>query len=190
VASFKEVWTEKLNDALEDLFDSIDEMLDEHEADLGGPEVEAWRVVIRNANKRFAEIVGRFGRSEANGTSQPIQHNAPPVQSNNHAVKTAKFNVDIDNEIVSKESKLLSNEVRNFLGCEKVSDEDDEVAMGKIDDWNKRFQQIKDKAYAIKRNSECFDLDDPRVSSTQNAVENLEHELNTAVEQLKGEDEK
>ena len=190
VANFKEVWTEQINDVLEDLFDSVDEMLDEYAADFGTPEVEAWKLVISNANKKFRGIVGKFGKAVANGTSQPVQYSAPPVQSNTHAVKAAKVDIEIDDNIVSKESKLLTKEVKNFLDCEKASDEDIEVAMCKIDDWNKRLERIRDKAYAIKRNSECFDLNDPRVSSALCAVENLEHELNIAVEQLNAEDDK
>jgi hypothetical protein len=190
VANFKEVWTEQINDVLEDLFDLVDEMLDEYEADLCAPEVTAWKLVIKNANKKFREIVGKFGKAEANGTCQPIQYSAPSVQSNTHSVKAAKVDIEIDDDIVSKESKLLSKELKNFLDSEKASDEDIEVAMGKVDDWNKRFERIKDKAYAIKRNSECFDLNDLRVSSTLCAVTNLEHELNGAVDQLKAEDDK
>ena len=56
VVNFREVWTEQINDVLEDLFDSIDEMLEEHEADFGAPEVTAWKLVISNANKKFREI--------------------------------------------------------------------------------------------------------------------------------------
>jgi hypothetical protein len=149
VASFKEFWTEQINEVLEDLFDSIDEMLDEYETEFGGPEVEAWKVVMRNANKRFGEIVGKYGRSDDNGNSQPSQNSAPPVQNNNHAAKTAKVNIDIDDKIASKESKSLSKEVKNFLDCEQCTDEDIEVAMGKIDEWNKRFERIKDKRCLI-----------------------------------------
>ena len=144
VVNFREVWTEQINDVLEDLFDSTDEMLEEHEADFGAPEVAAWKLVISNANKKFREIVGKFGKAEANGTSKPIQYSSSPVQSDTHAVKAAKVNIDIDNDIVSKESKLLSKEVKTFLDCEKASDEAIEVAMGKVDDWNKRFERIKD----------------------------------------------
>ena len=49
---------------------------------------------------------------------------------------------------------------------------------------------MKDKAYAIKRNSQCFNLNDPRVSNSENAVASLEKELNDATDQLKAEDNK
>ena len=60
--------------------------------------------------------------------------------------------------------------------------------MGKIDDWSKRFERIKDKAYAILRNSQCFNLNDTKVSTAQAIVKNLEHELNVAIGQVKEED--
>ena len=68
--------------------------------------------------------------------------------------------------------------------------EDIEVAIGKFNNWKKRLERIKEKAYAIKRNSDCYDLDDHRVSSALREVENLEQNLNSAVEQLKFEDDK
>ena len=78
----------------------------------------------------------------------------------------------------------MSNEVSKFLDCSEVADKDIEIALGKTNDWNKKLERLKDKAYAIKRNSQCFNLNDPRVSKSKNAVDNLEHELKNAIDEL------
>jgi hypothetical protein len=110
--------------------------------------------------------------------------------NSNQALRAAQVNIEIDDEIVSKESKALSNEVRKFFDCGQLADEDIELALGKINVWNKRLERVKEKAYAIKRNSQCFNLKDPKVSSSENAVANLAQELNNAIDQLKAEDNK
>ena len=189
IARHRDNWTDQLNEALGDLVESVEEMIDDHHSNLGGPEVEAWKLVVSEAEKKFLQLVVKYEVSDSSETSHPSQADATPVP-NNQALRAAQVNIEIDDDIVSNESKALSKEVKKFLDCDQVADEDIEIALGKVDDWNKRFERVKDKAYAIKRNSQCFNLDDPRVSNAQSAVAHLEQELNIAIDQLKDEDNK
>ena len=147
----------------------------------------AWQSSIKEAEKLFSLTIGKFDRPNPNGNQLPSLASYPPVQSNHQAQaeRAARVNIDIDADIIEKESQVLSKEIRKFHDSDEATDEEIEAAMGKIDEWNKRFERIKDKAYAIQRNSQCFDLNNTKVSTTQAIVENLEQELNVAINQVK-----
>ena len=183
---YRDSWTDQLNDALSDLVGPVEEMVDDHHSTLDAPELEAWKVVVSEAEKRFAQLIVKYERADPSETTLPALADVP----SNQALRAAQVNIEIDDEIVSKESKALSNEVRKFFDCGQLADEDIELALGKINVWNKRLERVKEKAYAIKRNSQCFNLKDPKVSSSENAVANLAQELNNAIDQLKAEDNK
>ena len=186
VTRYRDSWTDQLNDALSDLVGPVEEMVDDHHSTLDAPELEAWKVVVSEAEKRFAQLIVKYERADPSETTLPALADVP----SNQALRAAQVNIEIDDEIVSKESKALSNEVRKFFDCGQLADEDIELALGKINVWNKRLERVKEKAYAIKRNSQCFNLNDPKVSSSENAVANLAQELNEAIDQLKAEDNK
>ena len=150
-------------------------MIEDHDETLGVPEVEPWKAAITEAERKFSELIGKFNIL---------------VEDSEQDVRAAIVNIGIDDTIVSSESAVLSKEIKNFLICESATDEEVEFAMVKIKDWRKRFERIKDKAYAIQRNSKCFNLDDPRVSNSQAAVADLEQQLSIAMDELKEEDTK
>ena len=189
VARYRDTWTDQLNDAIGDLVGSVEDMVDEHRDTLGTPEVETWNLMVSGAELKFKQLVCKYQSSTTREAVQTPQDDHTPAP-NNQALRAAKVNIEIDDDIVSKESIALSKEVKKYLDCEQIADEDIETALGKVEEWNKKFERLKDKTYAIKRNSECFNLNDPRVSNSQNAVANLEQELNVAIEQLKDEDNK
>ena len=187
VARYRDNWTDQLNDALGDLVGSVEDMVDDHRDTLGLPEVEAWNLVVSKAEKKFQQLVSKYGSS---GTREPAQTPQSDSAPDNQDLRAAQVNIEIDDEIVSKESKALSKEVQKFLDFDEVADEDIETALGQIDEWNKKLKRVKDKAYTIKRNSLCFNLNDPRVSNSENAVDKLEQELTDAIGKLLAEDSK
>ena len=157
VARYRDTWTDQLNDALSDLVGSVEDMVDDHGDTLGLTEVETWNLVVSGAEQKFRQLVVKYARSVPKET--PLSDHADathaPVKQD---LRAAQVNIEIDDEVVSKESKAMSNEVSKFLDCSEVADEDIEIALGKTNDWNKKLERLKDKAYAIKRNSQCFNL--------------------------------
>ena len=192
IARHRETWTEQLNEALGDFVEVAEEMIDDHGDTLGSGEVVAWKASLKEAEKKFMQLIGKYERPNLNGTQHPSPVNPLPVQNSNQAQaeRAAQVNIEIDADIISNESKVLAREIKKFLDSDEATDEEIETAMGKIDDWNKRFERIKDKSYAIQRNSQCYNLNDPRVSNSQATITNLEHELNMAIDQVKEEDSK
>ena len=190
MARNRESWTAMLQEALGELVEDAEEMIDDHGDALGRGEVEAWQTTIENAKKTFFALINKFERPNPNGNQPSAAASLPPFQNHNQAQakRTAKVNINIDADIVEKESKVLSKEIKKFHDSDEATDEEIEAAMSKIDNWNKRFERIKDKVNAIQRNSECFNLNDPKVSNTQAIINNLEQELNVAIDQVKEED--
>ena len=67
VARTKETWTEQLNEALGELVEAAEDMIDEHRDALGSGEVLAWQSSIKKAEKIFSLTIGKFDRPNPNG---------------------------------------------------------------------------------------------------------------------------
>ena len=72
----------------------------------------------------------KYDTADSRDATQTPQADSAPAP-NNQALWTAQVNIEIDDDIVSKESIALSKEVRKFQDCEQVSDEDIEMALVK-----------------------------------------------------------
>lgn len=136
MARHRESWTSMLQEALGELVEDAEEMIDDHGDALGKGEVEAWKTAIENANKTFFVLTNKFERPNPDGNQPSAAASLPPSQDQNQtqAERTAKVNIDIDADIVEKESKVLSKEVRKFHDSDEATDEEIEAAMSKIDD--------------------------------------------------------
>ena len=60
------------------------------------------------------------------------------------AARVAEINVDIDHKKISKDVKDLSAELNKFEDWSKVEPHETEVAMLKIEGWQKKAKQIQD----------------------------------------------
>ena len=129
VARTKETWTEQLNEALGELVEAAEDMIDEHRDALGSGEVLAWQSSIKKAEKVFSLTIGKFDRPNPNGNQLPSLASLPPVQSNHQAQaeRAAQVNIDIDADIVEKASQVLSKEIRKFHDSDEATDEEIEA---------------------------------------------------------------
>ena len=129
VAQTKETWTEQLNEALGELVEATEDMIDEHRDALGSGEVLAWQSSIKKAEKIFSLTIGKFDRPNPNGNQLPSLASLPPVQSNHQAQaeRAAQVNIDIDADIVEKASQVLSKEIRKFHDSDEATDEEIEA---------------------------------------------------------------
>ena len=64
VTRYRDSWTDQLNDALSDLVGPVEDMVDDHHSTLGAPELEAWKMVVSEAEKKFAQLIVRKGRPQ------------------------------------------------------------------------------------------------------------------------------
>ena len=106
IAGSKDSWIEQLNEALNELVETAEEMIDDHRNAMGGGEVQAWQSSIKEAEKVYALTIKKFYRPNPNGIQLPSSASLPPVQSNPEVqTETAQVNIDIDADITGKKSE-------------------------------------------------------------------------------------
>ena len=105
------------------------------------------------------------------------------------AARVAEIDVDIDHEKISKEVKDISAELNKFEDWSKVEPHEIEVAMGKIEGWQKRAKQIQDAVFAMKRNVLKYKLDDSKFQAAECAVNYMQRELENIIEVIQFEDD-
>ena len=60
--------------------------------------------------------------------------------------------------------------------------------MHKVDDWKRKMERLREKSYAIQKNSLSFNLDQAKMRSSKLMVNALSSELDIAVEMIQFED--
>ena len=80
IAGSKDSWIEQLNEALNELVETAEEMIDDHRNAMGGGEVQAWQSSIKEAEKVYALTIKKFYRPNPNGIQLPSSASLPPVQ--------------------------------------------------------------------------------------------------------------
>ena len=114
---------------------------------------------------------------------------APPDATNqSQFVSNAMTDVKVDAEIVSTEGKELAAKVNKYLDRSEATNDEIELAMADIDGWERKFAKIREKCYAIKRNTLKFNLDDMDLKRAEAVVDNLETEIQLAIEDIISED--
>ena len=105
------------------------------------------------------------------------------------AARVAEIDVDIDHEKISKDVKDLSAELNKFEDWSKVEPHEIEIAMHKIEGWQKRAKLIQDSVFKMKRNILKFKLDDSKLRAAENAVNYMQSELENIIEVIQFEDD-
>ena len=60
VVRLRDTWVDQLNDALGELVGYVEEMVDEHYAAFGAPEVNSWNLIVSEAEKKFKQLVVKY----------------------------------------------------------------------------------------------------------------------------------
>ena len=105
------------------------------------------------------------------------------------AARVAEIDVNIDHEKISDDVKALSAEINKFEDWSKVEPHEIEVAMGRIEGWQKRAKQIRDDVFSMKRSTLKHKLDDTRLRAAESSVTYMQAELENAIEVIQFEDE-
>ena len=104
IALNRESWIKKLEVALHDFVETAEEVIDDHRDALGGGEVECLEASLGEAEKKCALLVIKLARPNPMCNQLPSTASLPPVKNNYeaHAERTAQVNIDAD--IIGKES--------------------------------------------------------------------------------------
>ena len=206
-------------EALHDLMEAVEDLLDEHGHELSAQDSDSWKAMSGKCNQEFKELMNKLEKTtketEAVASMVPILTVPPPgtqpsavatpgaptalpqgvpTQSNaghlSQKTRAAQVEVDVDADIVAREGKKLTTEININQKWEELTDHEIEIAMGKIGDWKKRFDKIEEKGWNIKRNTGSFNLNEDKLRSTQAMIATLEQELEFAIQDIESEDKK
>ena len=195
----KENWMKKIDEAMTSVteacleFQFLDDVPDASNAECED--------ILKDSKAKFVEFVTDFNTkvlAELN-----ISHNevgrADSVTSREgqstdsekvaEAARVAEIDVNIDHEKISKDVKDLSAELNKFEDWSKVEPHEIEVAMGKIEGWQKRAKQIQDALFTMKRNVLKYKLDDSKFQAAECAVNYMQGELENVIEIVQFEDD-
>ena len=189
-------WSKELSTALDDLVESIENMSIKHEHDLGSQEVAVWKRKITDGEGEFRIFMNKAAnklRSVQSISTRPVNVPmsgvAPTAATNqSQAVTNAMADVKVDAEIVTTEGKERAAKVNKYLDWSEATNDEVELAMANIDGWERKFAKIREKFYAIKRNTLKFNLDDMDLRRAEAVVGNLETEIELAIEDIISED--
>ena len=197
VQNKEQEWSKELSNALDDLVDSIETMSVKHGHDLGSQEVAVWKKRITDSEGQFRNFTNKVAvkirplRSNTTtpSTNVPMPVAAPPDATNqSQAVSNALADVKVDAEMVATEGKELAAKVNKYLDWSDATNDEIELAMANIEGWQKKFTKIREKSFSIKRNTLKFNLDDLYLKRSEAVVNNLETELELAIEDITSED--
>ena len=196
IQDVKNDWSKELSTALDDLVDSVETMSIKHGKDLGSQEVAVWKKKITDGEGEFSNHMNKVGnklKSVQSNATRPINVSmpglAPQTPANqSQAVNNAMADVEVDAEIVATEGKELAAKVNKYMDWSEATNDEIELAMANIDGWEKKFAKIREKSFAIKRNTLKFNLDDMNLKRAEAVVGNLEAELELAIEDIISED--
>ena len=125
----------------------------------------------------------------SNSLSASQQSDSSSGSGMTQAAKTAKVNVDIEAEKVSRKVKTLTAELRKIEDWDNADNYTVEVTMPKIEDWKMRINQLHESILTMKKNILSYDLDDDKLVSSEASVRSLEDELDICVQNIEWEDE-
>ena len=102
--------------------------------------------------------------------------------------KVAEVEVEVDDERISDGVQMLNAEIRKFGDWSEAESYEIELAMRKICSWKTQMKSLKEKLWAIKRNTNSFDLDCSILTRSEAAINTLNAELELVVGTIEHED--
>ena len=191
----KSSWTSEATNALEELVDAIEELCSKHGQTLGSTEVGVWKESIKRNEAEFKKFINELeAKTSDMGVRVPAPGQAYSGGDSNliqaQKTKAAQVDIEVDMQIISTEGTQLSTEIQKFDDWGDAPDNEIEVAMNKVDDWKRKMEKLREKSYAIQRNTMSFNLDQSMMRSSKALVNTLSSELEIVVDNIQFEDGK
>ena len=174
-------WKGEVITALNSLIDFAGQMLS---GDVTEEEETAINDIVKTNNDLCQDYLVRYHAKTLEVATTP----ATPVNTSNGSnassdfsqemkKKHAKVDVSIDAEMVADGVKSLGKELAKVSDWTRADSHDVERAMTQVTRWQKELSFLKKKVYAMKLNTNCYDLDDTDYLRCDSVVSSLETEL-------------
>ena len=196
----KDTWIGKVEEKYFDIVDFADclkEKDDISEEDV--QKIDDWvkkaktdfKKYILNVNNKCNNVSGQsvgFAGAGASAVNYNNNSNDSAISVNAERRKVAEVEVEVDNEQISDGVQMLNAEIRKFGDWSEAESYEIELAMRKICSWKTQMKSLKEKLWAIKRNTNSFDLDCSILTRSEAAINTLNAELELVVGTIELED--
>ena len=195
----KDTWIGKVEEKYFDIVDFADclkEKDDISEEDV--QKIDDWvkkaktdfKKYILNVNNKCNNVSGQSVGFAGAGASAVNYNNSndSAISVNAERRKVAEVEVEVDNERISDGVQMLNAEIRKFGDWSEAESYEIELAMRKICSWKTQMKSLKEKLWAIKRNTNSFDLDCSILTRSEAAINTLNAELELVVGTIEHED--
>ena len=136
-------------------------------------------------NNKVMSIPSEAARDFVSPTFSRASSNA----SSQGSVRAVQVSVEIDQEKLNAEIKALNNELKRVDNWTKADSAEVEYAMSRIQSWRKMFKSIQDLFFNIKKVSLSNYLDRSQFAVSEDAVKNIEAEMEMIIQDIEYEDE-
>ena len=191
-------WITNLEKSWSELISSIEILISKHGTALGSEAVKRWRNSVTQCETDLEITQNALCDELANlqlssSSSLPASRNsslntAANTITSSDKVKEALAYIDVDYDIITSEGDQLKEEFTEFE-WDSATDSEIEIALKKVDDWNKRYEKLLNKKYDIQRRVKIHDLDDTKLKAATTYVNTLGAELEVKAAEIKFEDE-
>ena len=162
LAAKEKEWTAAADEQFHALVDSTDELYQQF------PNLEK---EIEEMTKKYTDVYQKWlsdyqikilSVNPSNQSSQNSSAAAEPV--NTEKAKHAQVEVNLDSEMIRDGVKELSNQFKKVTDWTAAESHVIESSMSKVAGWRDEFKNLKAKLYSVKKNTQCYDLDNNNMS--------------------------
>ena len=176
-------WVKRIEDTLlelMELFHSVDD-------DLTQETKAEFEKSCQNLNNTVATFLLNFNTKvlSINDVPQVQRHEV----ANEATVARATVSVDVDVERIQDDIKGLSSQIRRVDDWTAADNVEIEMAMKKLDSWRKNLKEIKVSLFNVKKIVKSNNLDEASLNTVTAAVNNLEAEMEIAIDNIEYEDQ-
>ena len=183
LAESKAEWTKDVKDTYDAVLNCAEE-LEAMPAEARADSAEVERVVDA-ATESLQQFLQAFNQKCGLASTTAANSAAPIIAQK---AKEALIDVRINAEKVDCGVSKLRSSINKFVDWSEAPSHDIEVAMTNVESWEKQLKEQQDLVWAMRRDTEVYDLDPAETQRCVGVVNALKAEVEDAIEKIRFED--
>ena len=183
LAESKAEWTKDVKDTYDAVLNCAEE-LEAMPAEARADSAEVERVVDA-ATESLQQFLQAFNQKCGLASTTAANSAAPIIAQK---AKEALIDVRINAEKVDCGVSKLRSSINKFVDWSEAPSHDIEVAMTNVESWEKQLKEQQDLVWAMRRDTEVYDLDPAETQRCEGDVNALKAEVEDAIEKIRFED--
>ena len=183
LAENKAEWAKDVKDTYDAVLNCAEE-LEAMPAEARADSAEVERVVDA-ATESLQQFLQAFNQKCGLASTTAANSAAPIIAQK---AKEALIDVRINAEKVDCGVSKLRSSINKFVDWSEAPSHDIEVAMTNVESWEKQLKEQQDLVWAMRRDTEVYDLDPAETQRCEGDVNALKAEVEDAIEKIRFED--